>query len=101
MVGSCSVVSMFQRHRKTTVKQITCDFEVRFAQHRPELKHETAVENLCSRKSGPKFTKLPYDLLRANAPHCAKFPRARPNDVRKKRYNFFYTLQYFGAPRDP
>jgi len=57
----------------------------------------STVENLCCRKSGPKFTKITNDLLRTNAPHRTKFDRARPNNVRQKRYHFF-TLQYFGAP---
>ena len=47
------------------------------------------VENLCSRKSGPKFTKISQDLLRTSAPHCAKFHRTRPKDVREKRYENF------------
>ena len=55
-----------------------------------------AVKNLYCRKSGPKFTKIGGDLLRTNAYHRAKFHRARPNNVREKRYNFFYFVQYFG-----
>ena len=45
----------------------------------------SAVKNLCSQKTGPKFTKIPYDLLRTNVPHCAKFHRARPKDERGER----------------
>jgi len=41
------------------------------------------------------------DLLHTNALHHAKFHRARSNNVREKRYNFFYILQYFGAPEGP
>ena len=50
------------------------------------------VENFCSRKSRPKFTKIGDDLPCTNAPHCAKFHRARPNDVWEKRKKTFYTF---------
>ena len=53
----------------------------------------SAVENVCSRKSG-LFTKIYQDLLRNNVPHCAKF---HP----EKALQFFYTLQYFGVPGGP
>jgi len=49
-------------------------------------------QSVCSRKSVPMFTKIGDDLLRSTAPHRAKCHRARPNNVREKRYNF-YTLQ--------
>jgi len=50
-----------------------------------------------------QFIKNPEDLLCINAPHHAKFRRARPNNVglREKHYRFVYTLQYFGTPKDP
>jgi len=36
--------------------------------------------------------------LIGQTPNAAQFRRVRPNDVREKSYNFFYTLRYFGAP---
>jgi len=54
----------------------------------------TSVRNICwllskiYRKSGPKFTTIGDDLLCTNARHRAKFYRARPNAVRKRRYQF-------------
>jgi len=47
---------------------------------------------------GPKFTKFRKEVSIGQTPNRAKFHRARSNDVREKRYNF-YTLQYFGVPR--
>jgi len=42
---------------------------------------------------GPKFTKIPQDLLRINAPHYVNFNRNRLKDVREKRCKIFlYTL---------
>jgi len=62
----------------------------------------SAVENLCSQKSGPKFTKIAIPAIRTNACHRAKFHRAPPIGVRQKRYNFFYIFSiYFGAPWGP
>jgi len=58
------------------------------------LRHEvcqiSTVENLRSRKSGPKFTKIWDALLCTNAPHRVKFHRARPNDVWEKCYKFLH-----------
>jgi len=62
---------------------------------------DTAVENLCSGKSGPKFTKIAQDLLRTTAGHRAILHRARPNGVREKRYDFLHH-HLAGAPHgDP
>jgi len=47
------------------------------------------IENFCSQKSGPNFTKIAHDLLRTNACHRAKFYGARPNGLQEKRYKFF------------
>ena len=52
---------------------------------------------MVQRDTGRNFTKTGDDLLRTNVPHRAKFHRAAPNDEREMRYNFLYTLQYFGA----
>ena len=44
-----------------------------FAALRQEVCKISAVENLRSCKSGPKFTKIGEDLRRTNAPHHVKF----------------------------
>jgi len=41
-----------------------------------------------------------WSAIRTNVPYHDKFHRARPNDVREKRY-IFYTFQYFGASWRP
>jgi len=45
------------------------------------------LSKICApRTSGPELIKIRQYLLRTNALHCAKFHRARPNDVWEKRY---------------
>jgi len=66
-----------------------------------ELCEISTVENLCSRKSGPKITKISQDLLRTNAPHCAKFHRTWPKDVWEKCYKIFLHPTVFWRPRGP
>jgi len=63
-----------------------------------EVYEISAVENLCSQKSGPKFIKIGEDLLRTNALHRVTFHRARPSDVQEKRYKIF-TPSVFWRPR--
>jgi len=55
-----------------------------------------AIENLCSWKSGPKFTKIWDDLLRTNAPYFARSVKR----CTRKALQFFYILKYFGALGD-
>jgi len=57
-----------------------------FVALRKEVYEISAVENLCSRKNGPKLTKIPSDLLRTKAHNPAKFHRARSNRIREQRY---------------
>jgi len=58
-----------------------------FVPLRQEVYEIAAVENFCSRKSGPwpNFTKIADLLLRTNAPHRTKFHRTWPNDVRSRK----------------
>jgi len=57
-----------------------------FVALRQKLCEISAVENLCSRKSGPNFTKIGDDLLLTNVPSSCKISlRSRPNGVREKR----------------
>ena len=72
-----------------------------FVAIRQEVSEISAIENLCSpQKRGqnsPKSLKICYPLK----PHYAKFHRDQWNHFGEKRYNFFYTLQYFGSPGGP
>jgi len=57
----------------------------------------SAIKNLCSRKSGPKFIKIGDDLLHTNiVPHSITLDQTYEKSITK----FFYTLQYFGTPGD-
>jgi len=68
---------------------------------RQEVCDICAVENLSSRKSGPKFTNIADNLLGC----CALIPLIVPNFIAlgqkrctRKAFQFFKTLKYFGAP---
>ena len=67
------------------------------------LSEISAVENLCSRKSGPKFTKIGDDLLHTNAPYRAEFHRVWSNDVmfEKSVTNFFTHFSILAPHRGP
>ena len=49
-------------------------------------------------KNGPKFIKIPQDLQIINAPHCAKFHQAQPNDVPEKCYKIFLHPSVYWCP---
>jgi len=57
----------------------------------------STIKNLCSRKSGPKFTKIAEDLLPPKSHHHAKFHRDQSNQLGEK-LKILYILQYFGSP---
>jgi len=60
----------------------------------------SAVENLCFPQKWTKVHQNPLKSATYQLLHCAKFHRARPNDVRKKRYNFLHP-SIFWRPREP
>jgi len=55
-----------------------------FVMLRQEVLRHPLSKIRAPRKSGTKFTIIAYYLLHTNVSYCAKFDRARPNDVRKK-----------------
>jgi len=56
-------------------------------------------QDIRCRKSGPKFIKIPQDLLCTNAHHCAKFRHTWPNDVREKVLQKMLNLSVIWRPR--
>jgi len=59
-----------------------------------ELCEISAIENLCCRKTGPKFTKLPWDLHQ-----CPSLWQISSRSTKRcARKAFVYIIQYFGAP---
>jgi len=61
----------------------------------------SAVKNLCSRKSGSKFTNIPYDCYAPMPVTVPDFMALGQTVYEKSITKFFYTLPYSGAPGSP
>ena len=55
----------------------------------------STIKDLCSRKSGPKFTEIAQDLLPPKAPIMPNFIEIGDTTLEKSVTKFFYTLQFF------
>jgi len=75
LLGKVGQSSTHSGNKYPLLKPITMP---NFIALRQELCKISAVNNLGSRKSGPKFVKIGEDLLRTNAPHHVTFHRDAP-----------------------